>query len=94
MTSSENEKEVPTATPSRAPSVTKVANEIHVESDASARVQARTENPEKLGLSGAQEEEADAEEGVHVNYPSTPKLALLTIGLCLVIFVVSAPLFA
>lgn len=51
---------------------------------------------EVLSEKKEQEGPATEEEGedglVHINYPSGPALALLTVGLCLVVFVVSIPL--
>lgn len=80
-TSGSHENDGPTATVSRVPSRTKVADEkLETKGD-----------PEKQN--GEQDEAADADEGVHVIYPSTTALALLTIGLCLVIFVVSGGYF-
>lgn len=81
-TSDSHENDAPTATVSRVPSRTNAADEKQEKQELETKG-----DPEKQD--GVQDEAADADEGVHVIYPLTTALALLTIGLCLVIFVVS-----
>lgn len=84
-TSGSHENDAPTAAVSRVPSRTKIADEKQEKQELETKGV-----PEKQDSVQNEEADPDTDEGVHVNYPSTTALALLTIGLCLVIFVVSA----